>query len=70
MSDDEKENTVETPAKGDNLSDSSNDDQITEENQAEEVSDNNEDIHQKYLDTYDALLRAQAEIENVKKRSQ
>ena len=70
MSNDEKDNTLETPAKKDDLSDSSNDNQISEENQTEEVSDNNDDIHQKYLDTYDALLRAQAEIENVKKRSQ
>tara|TARA_B100000676_G_scaffold44729_1_gene43020 strand:- start:4785 stop:4931 length:147 start_codon:yes stop_codon:yes gene_type:complete len=40
MSDDEKDNTLETPAKKDDLSDSSNDNQVTEENQAEEVSDN------------------------------
>ena len=59
----DKENITETTSGEVEESDSEN--QITAENQKDEKT-----WEEKYNDTYDALLRAKAEVENIKKRSE
>ena len=56
----DKENITETTSGEVEESDSEN--QITAENQKDEKT-----WEEKYNDTYDALLRAKAEVENIKK---
>ena len=59
----DKENITETTSGEVEESDSEN--QITAENEKDEKT-----WEEKYNDTYDALLRAKAEVENIKKRSE
>ena len=59
----DKESTTETSPEEVEESDSEN--QATSENEKDEKT-----WEEKYNDTYDALLRAKAEVENIKKRSE
>ena len=59
----DKESTTETTPEEVEESDSEN--QATSENEKDEKT-----WEEKYNDTYDALLRAKAEVENIKKRSE
>tara|TARA_B100001287_G_scaffold14100_1_gene10633 strand:+ start:561 stop:1145 length:585 start_codon:yes stop_codon:yes gene_type:complete len=56
---------VNEPAVDDETSTDSNDNNQDSENSEDAI----EDLSKKYDETYDALLRAQAEIENIKKRT-
>ena len=59
----DKESTIETtPEK---VEESESENQVTSENENGEKT-----WEEKYIDTYDALLRAKAEVENIKKRSE
>ena len=59
----DKESTTETAPEEVEESDSEN--QATSDNEKD-----NKTWEEKYNDTYDALLRAKAEVENIKKRSE
>ncbi len=59
----DKESITETAPEGVEESDSEN--QATSDNEKD-----NKTWEEKYNDTYDALLRAKAEVENIKKRSE
>ena len=59
----DKESTTETTPG--NVEESVSENQATSENEKDEKT-----WEEKYNDTYDALLRAKAEVENIKKRSE
>ena len=59
----DKENITEKTSG--EVEESDSEDQITAENEKDEKT-----WEEKYNDTYDALLRAKAEVENIKKRSE
>ena len=59
----DKESKTETTPE--NVEESESENQVTSENENGEKT-----WEEKYNDTYDALLRAKAEVENIKKRSE